>query len=229
MSLVFQQLEDPETNTYTYLVGDSDTGECALVDSVREQFEFYKDLIEKNGWKLCYLIETHVHADHVTANALLKAQYPGVKIVLSSQTAATCDALHLQDGAVLHIGKIPVVCLHTPGHTPDSVSLLVDGNRLLSGDCLLINSCGRTDFQAGNSAHQFQSLKKLAALPGDTLVYPGHDYTGRYVSNIHEQRLHNLQMKHTSEEDFIADLASWKLPPPRKIKESVPRNLTCGG
>jgi glyoxylase-like metal-dependent hydrolase (beta-lactamase superfamily II) len=223
---MFEQLFDPETSTYTFLVGDRQTREVALIDTVKEQADLYIQKIESQRLHLKYLLETHVHADHITANGILLKRFPEAKIALA-HTGVKCEHLFINEQTVLKVGEISIQTFLTPGHTNDSATFLIDGNRLLTGDTLFIDSCGRTDFQAGSSVEMYKSLKKLVQLPPDTLVYPGHDYNGRFVTTIAEQLKTNklLQM---SEAEFCNELASWKLPPPRKIKESVPANLLCG-
>lgn len=228
MSTIFRQLFDPATSTYTYVVGDAQTKEVAIIDSVREQFSTYVELIEKEQWKVRYLVETHVHADHVTANNQLKNKFPNTEIVLHEKSNVICEVKKVKDGEVLKVGQKQLEFLYTPGHTSESMSVLFNKDRVLTGDTLLIGSCGRTDFQAGDNAAMFRSLKRLAALPPDTLVFPGHDYNGRTVSTIAEERATNKQMKHENLEAFAADLDSWKLPPPKRLAESVPANQRCG-
>lgn len=227
MGLIFKQLICPDTSTYTYFFGDPVTKEVAIVDSVREHFKTYQKLIDDHGWTLRYMMETHVHADHVTANSRLAESYPQARIALYAKAPVTCSFLPLHDGDTLKVGSIPVVILHTPGHTSDDLCFLVDGNRLLTGDTLLINSCGRTDFQAGDAVTMHKSLQRILALPQETLIYPGHDYNSRFVTSLAEQMANNPLLK-LDQEAFVTELANWKLPPPRRIRESVPANLTCG-
>jgi sulfur dioxygenase len=225
--IIFEQYFDQDTSTYTFLIADPKTREAALVDSVRENVDSYKKRIEELGLNLIYLLETHVHADHVTGNGKLQDVFPNAKVALSEKANVKFDHVPLGDGSVVKVGDIEIKTFYTPGHTSESVTFLVDGNRLLTGDSMFIDSCGRTDFQAGDSKNMYQSLQRLAALPADTLVYPGHDYNKRWVSSIGEQLMTNKLLR-MSEAEFIAELASWNLPPPRKIRESVPANLLNG-
>jgi len=224
--ILFEQLLDEETSTYTYLIADQISKECALVDTVKEQISVYTSKISSLGFHLKYLLETHVHADHVTANGLLKENFPSAQIAVA-HSGVKCEHVLLKDGQILLVGNIEIQAIFTPGHTSDSVSFLVDKNRLLTGDTLFINSCGRTDFQAGDSKAMFHSLKKLSSFSPDTLIYPGHDYNGRWVSTVREQLGSNPLLR-MNEHELQAELASWKLPPPKKIRESVPANLNCG-
>lgn len=225
--IIFEQYIDAETSTYTFLIADPKTREAALVDSVRENVEVYKKRIRELNLNLRYLLETHVHADHITGNAFLQEAFPQAQVGLSEKANVKFPHISLKDGSVLKVGDIEIQTLFTPGHTSESISFLVDGNRLLTGDTMFIGSCGRTDFQAGDSKLMYQSLKRLASFPRETLVYPGHDYNKRWVSSIAEQ-LETNKLLSMTEAEFVAELESWKLPPPRKIKESVPANLLNG-
>ncbi|MFZ9519426.1 MAG: MBL fold metallo-hydrolase [Silvanigrellaceae bacterium] len=225
--IIFEQFVDSETSTYTFLIADPKSRDAALVDSVRENVDVYKKRIDELGLNLKYLLETHVHADHVTGNGLLQDAFPNAQVGLSAKANVKFPHIALDDNSVLMVGDIEIKTFFTPGHTSESITFLVDGNRLLTGDTMFIGSCGRTDFQAGDSKLMYKSLKRLASLPAETLVYPGHDYNKRWVSSIAEQLATNKLLT-MSEAEFIAELDSWKLPPPRKIKESVPANLLNG-
>jgi len=225
--IIFEQFIDAETSTYTFLIADPKTRDAVLVDSVREHVGFYKKRVQELGLNLRYLLETHVHADHITGNAFLQEAFPEAQVGLSEKANVKFPHIALKDGSVLKVGEIEIKAFYTPGHTSESMTFLVDGNRLLTGDTMFIGSCGRTDFQAGDSKAMYQSLKRLAALPPETLVYPGHDYNQRWVSSIGEQLKTNKLLSMT-ESEFVAELDGWKLPPPRKIKESVPANLLNG-
>lgn len=227
MTLIFKQLREDETGTYTYIVGDAQTKEIAIIDSVRDHFERYRLMIQQEGWKLRYLLETHVHADHITAAGPLQDLFPEAQIGVYQGAGLKSPFLPLQDGTLITVGSIEIKVLHTPGHTTDDLSFLIDGNRLLTGDTMLINSCGRTDFQAGDSGKMHESLNRLARLAPDTLVYPGHDYQGRFVSSIQEQ-LTNNKLLSLNRDEFATELGSWNLAPPKRIKESVPGNLKAG-
>ena len=157
----------------------------------------------------------------------MQEAFPEAQVGLSEKANVKFPHIALKDGSVLKVGEIEIKAFYTPGHTSESMTFLVDGNRLLTGDTMFIGSCGRTDFQAGDSKAMYQSLKRLAALPPETLVYPGHDYNQRWVSSIGEQLKTNKLLSMT-ESEFVAELDGWKLPPPRKIKESVPANLLNG-
>ena len=227
MSFIFKQFKDEISSTYTYLTGDN--YEVAVVDSVLENVEEYIKFIEENKLTLKYIIETHVHADHITGINLLQKKYPSAMALISDRANVKYKAKKVQDNEEIMVGKISLKFIHTPGHTNDSMSLLIADNRLCTGDCLFIGSCGRTDFQQGSNEDMFHSLTKISKLPSDTLIYPGHDYNNRFVSNLKEELLQNKVLKLLSDyTKFCAELDSWNLPPPKKIKESVPANINGG-
>lgn len=226
-SLHFEQLFDEATSTFTYIIADKETRDAAIVDSVREHAESYASTVEERGYRLKYLIETHIHADHITANAWLRAKFPEATIALHGDAGVTGSILPLKEGSRLSVGKIEILVLATPGHTKESLSFLVNNEKLLTGDTLFIDSCGRTDFQAGDTRAMYESLKKLTKLGPDTLVYPAHDYKGRRVSSIAEQLTTNKLLS-LSWEAFESELQSWNLPPPKRLQESVTANLKCG-
>ncbi|MGY3804817.1 MBL fold metallo-hydrolase [Pigmentibacter ruber] len=227
MSFIFKQFKDEVSSTYTYLTGDKN--EVAIIDSVRENVDEYIQFIEKNNLILKYIIETHVHADHITGIYLLQKKYPAAIAVISNKAEIQYKAKKMQDNEIIMVGNTSIKIIHTPGHTNDSMSLLIDENRLCTGDCLFIGSCGRTDFQQGSNQDMFDSLTKISKLSLDTLLYPGHDYNNRFVSNIREELISNKVLKLLPDfSKFCAELNSWNLPPPKKIKESVPANIIGG-
>ncbi|RDB36501.1 MAG: MBL fold metallo-hydrolase [Spirobacillus cienkowskii] len=228
MSCIFKQIQDPISFTYTYIIGDSKTKEVAIIDSVNENYTNYISIIQNNHWTLKYLIETHTHADHITAIKKIKKIFPNTKVLLSNKSLAQYEFTKVQDKDIFYVGDIEFMFFETPGHTTDSISVLINKNRLLTGDCLFIGSCGRTDFQNGNNKDMFNSLNKILLLDDDVLVYPGHDYNNRYVSNIQEEKITNKVLRLKKFEEFEAELNSWKLPPPKKIQESVPANIVGG-
>jgi sulfur dioxygenase len=228
MRLIFRQLKDESTSTYTYIFGDEKTKEVAIVDSVHENIDAYVSLLKNNDWNLKYLIETHTHADHITAILRLKKIFPFVEVLLGKNSEAKYKVTRVTDKEIKSVGQFQIQFFETPGHTNDSISILVDGNRLLTGDCLFIGSCGRTDFQLGSNKEMFLSINRIANFQNDILIYPGHDYNNRFVSTVQEEKIKNKALQHVSLEDFEKDLNSWNLPPPKKIKESVPANLVGG-
>lgn len=219
-----RQLFDPETSTYTYLLADRD--EAALIDPVIEQVDRDLALVRELGLKLSLVIETHVHADHVTAAGILRDR-TGARTCASAD-GAPCMDCPLHDGDVLHLGDITLRVIATPGHTDDSVSYLVDG-RVFTGDALLIHGCGRTDFQNGDAGQLYDSItKRLFTLPDETVVCPAHDYHGYTSSTIGEERRWNPRLAGKTRDEFITFMNSLGLPPPKRLHEAVTANRACG-
>ncbi|HEY9842929.1 MAG TPA: MBL fold metallo-hydrolase [Candidatus Obscuribacterales bacterium] len=226
--MIFRQLFDYETWTYSYLLADEASREAALIDSVNEQAERDTRLIKELGLELKYVLETHVHADHITGACRLKQQFPAALTVVSKFGGAECADILSDDGDSYRIGEIEIRVLATPGHTDGCVSYATDG-RVFTGDTLLIRGCGRTDFQQGDPGKLYDSItQKLFGLPDQTLVYPGHNYAGLTVSSIGEEKHFNPRLAGKSRQDFIEIMNGLNLPYPKKILESVPANLKCG-
>lgn len=226
--MLFRQLFDPETSTYTYLVADEGNGEAALIDPVLARVDRDGRLIEELGLTLRYAIETHLHADHVTGGGKLR-ELTGCQTVIPENAPATCADRVLQDGEVLQIGEIPVRAIATWGHTDSHMAYLVNRDRVLTGDSLLIRGCGRTDFQSGDAGTLYDSIsQRLFALPDETLVYPGHDYRGYTVSTIGEEKRFNPRLARRDRSDFIKLMANLNLPHPQRIAEALPANAQCG-
>ena len=227
MALVFEQLFDPESSTFTYLVGDDAAGVAALVDPVLEQVERDLTRVAAHGLRLLYTVETHVHADHVTGGGVL-GERTGSRPVVHRASPVVCDAVRLGQDEMLLIGAVSVTVLETPGHTPESLSFRL-GDRVLTGDALLIGTCGRTDFQGGDPGALYDSIQqRLFTLPDATLVFPAHDYNGRTSTTIGAERQGNARLAHRSRDEFIALMQSLGLPPPKKLEVSLSANLTCG-
>jgi len=226
--MIFRQLFDQETWTYTYLLADADSREAVLIDSVQEQAERDLRLLQELGLTLKYLLETHVHADHITGVTRLKAAFPAAQSLVSEHSGADCADRLLQDGDRIQVGGFELQVLATPGHTNGCVSYYTPG-KVFTGDTLLIRGCGRTDFQEGDAGQLYDSVtQKLFSLPAETLVYPAHNYVGLTVSSIAEEKQHNLRLAHKSRAEFIQLMSELNLPQPKKIMESVPANLKCG-
>jgi len=224
--MLFRQLFDGESSTYTYLLADTATRQAVLIDPVLEQVERDLQLIRELGLTLAVVLETHVHADHVTGAGRLRER-TGAKVMASSR-GAPCVDRHLSDGDVVRVGELEVRVLETPGHTDDSLSFLCDG-RLFSGDALLIRSTGRTDFQNGDPGQLYDSItRQLFTLPDATEVYPGHDYTGHLQSTVGEEKHHNPRLAGRTRDDFITFMLARNIPPPRKLDIAVPANRACG-
>ncbi|MEC4747639.1 rhodanese-like domain-containing protein [Methylomicrobium sp. Wu6] len=226
--MIFKQLFDTETWTYTYFIADPVTKEAVLIDPVKSHLDEYIALLDQHGLKLKYTLETHVHADHITASGLLR-QKLGAKTGVGQLCGAVGADLQLQDGDVLEFAGDEIIkVIATPGHTKGSVSFLWR-DRLFTGDSLFIGGCGRTDFQGGDAGALYDCItQRLFTLPDDTLVYPGHDYQGRWVSNIMQERTTNPRLAGKSRGEFIEIMNNLNLPKPRLIDEAVPANRYCG-
>jgi glyoxylase-like metal-dependent hydrolase (beta-lactamase superfamily II) len=226
--LIFRQLFEPLSSTYTYLLGCEETGQALLVDPVLPAWE--RDLAALNalGLKLAFTVETHVHADHITSALQLKRE-AGSRIAYPAPSAAPCADVRIEDGREFRLGSIALQPLFTPGHTDDHFSYGVDG-RVLTGDALLIDGCGRTDFQNGDAGRLYRSVhERLFSLPGDTLVYPAHDYQQRRVSSVAQERARNPRLGgKRSLEEFRAIMRDLELPYPKFIDYAVPGNRECG-
>jgi glyoxylase-like metal-dependent hydrolase (beta-lactamase superfamily II) len=226
-TILFQQLFEKTSSTYTYILADAKTREGIIIDPVIETVERDYALIQEMGITLRYILDTHIHADHVTGSGTL-AKYTGALIAMSAQSGAAID-LPLHDGQVLECGAMMIKVLATPGHTIESMCYLV-GDCVFTGDTLLIRGNGRTDFQKGSSETLYDSvMNKLYALPEDTLVYSGHDYAGFTSSTIGLEKKYNKRITaQTTKEQFVHTMSQLKLDLPKKIDVAVPANLTCG-
>lgn len=230
--MIFRQLFEPESSTYTYLLGCPETGKAMLVDPVLETYERDLDVIKELGLELDLTLETHVHADHLTSALKLKA-ITGSRIAVPAKAGVGCADIQVGEEAAVEVGRLALKPLFTPGHTDHHHCYLAestDAARVMTGDCLLIDGCGRTDFQGGDSDALFRSVRDgLFALGGDTLVYPGHDYQGRRVSSIAQEKARNPRLKDgTTKADFATIMEGLNLPYPKKIDLAVPANMLCG-
>lgn len=230
--MIFRQLFEPESSTYTYLIGCPETRQAALVDPVRETVERDLELIQALGLTLAFTIETHVHADHITAAARLRS-LTGSKVVYPAADAITGADLAISEAEPLDIGTVRLQPLFTPGHTAAHHCYLTragDCIRVLTGDALLIDGCGRTDFQGGDPELLYRSIhEKIFTLPDDSLIYPGHDYHHRHVSTVAQERERNPRLgAGKTLEEFVEIMGGLNLPYPRKMDEAVPANQRCG-
>ena len=226
--MIFRQLFEPETCTYTYVLGCERSRRAVIIDPVASQVEHYLSLLEPLDLRLMFTLETHVHADHITGSGLLRQQL-GSKSVVHRDAGASCADLLVTDGVVLQIGDLEMEVRHTPGHTSGCVSYVM-GDRVFTGDALFIGGCGRTDFQKGDAGRLYDSItNKLFTLPPDTLVYPGHDYNGNTVSTVKQEMAKNPRVgAQRSREEFIAIMQDLKLAYPKFIDQALPANQSCG-
>ena len=228
--MLFRQLFDPESSTYTYLLADDATREAILIDPVFDQVERDIDAIQGLGLRLVYALDTHVHADHVTALGALRERL-GASTVVSERAGVGCADLLVKDGDTIRFGSHGVDVLETPGHTAGCVTY-VTGDRAMAftGDALLIRGCGRTDFQQGDAHQLFRSIHdKLFTLPAQTVIYPGHDYQGRTTTTVDEERRLNPRLgSGTTEDEFVAIMSKLALAYPKWIDVARPRNARCG-
>lgn len=223
-----RQLFDPASSTYSYLLWDAHNGEAALIDSVKEQVERDTLLIKELGLNLRYLLETHIHADHITGAGYLRKEFHA-KVLVHKNSQSQCADQLLEDGDSLFLGEQKIQVLYTPGHTNTDISYLIDG-AIFTGDTLLIRGSGRTDFQSGNPGQAYDSItEKLFTLPDSCIVYPGHDYDGRTTSSIGEEKKHNPRLGNKkTREEYIDIMNSMDLPKPKMIDKAVPGNMECG-
>ncbi len=228
MSLIFRPLFEKESSTYTYLLVDSDTKEAIIIDAVAETQQRDIGLIEELGLDLKYIIETHVHADHITSSCPLKQKFTNAKIVLGEASLVACADILIKDGESLKFGDYRVKAMSTPGHTDGCMSYVV-GDKVFTGDALLIRSCGRCDFQGGSAEKLFDSISRLFTLPDETCVYPAHDYGGRTVSSIWEEKAFNEMIGGgVDKTEFVRRVNAMELSLPAKIHVAVPANQICG-
>lgn len=230
--MFFKQLFEESSSTYTYLLACTETGAAALIDPVIETVERDLDVMRDAGLTLGYTIETHIHADHITGAVKLRA-LTDCRIAGAAGDNLSCRDIGLREGEPFRVGNITLHPLFTPGHTDTHHAYLIDDGvrkMVFSGDALLIDGCGRTDFQSGDAGVLYDSIhEKLFSLPGDTLVYPGHDYEGRAVSTVGQEKRRNPRLgAGRSREEFVALMRDLKLPYPRKIDYALPGNEQCG-
>lgn len=228
--MLFRQLFDQDSSTYTYLLADEATREAVIIDPVIEQIDRDATLIGELELRLVWAIDTHVHADHVTASGLLQRRF-GARTALSERAGAVCADRLVKQGDEIAFGRHALEVRETPGHTSGCVTYVNrEQGHAFTGDALLIRGCGRTDFQQGDSATLYRSVhEQIFSLPGSTLLYPAHDYKGRTVTSVEEERRLNPRLgQGRSLEEFARIMRELGLPQPRKIQQSLPRNLQCG-
>jgi glyoxylase-like metal-dependent hydrolase (beta-lactamase superfamily II) len=225
--MLFRQLFDTKSSTYTYLIASAKGREALIIDPVEENVDEYVNHLKELNLKLVKVIDTHIHADHVTGASKLKNNTNCSTVMGENSPAETVD-IRLKDEETIEIDQLKIKALYTPGHTSDSYSFLMN-NYLFSGDTLLINGTGRTDFQNGSSKDAYNSLfNKLLKLPEETILYPGHDYNGKKFSTIGNEKKFNPRLQVDSVDQYIEIMSNLKLSKPKMIDTNVSRNLMLG-
>ncbi len=226
--MLFRQLFDQETWTYTYLIAAPMTKVAVLVDPVLEQVNRDIKLLNELGLTLQYCLETHVHADHITGAGRLR-ELTGCENIVPAHAEVACANREIQPGESIQVGAIKISAIATPGHTDRHMAYFVNGDRVLTGDALFIRGCGRTDFQSGDASTLYDSVTQhLFTLPETTWVYPAHDYRGHTVSTIGEEKSWNPRFADRTKADFVEFMHNLNLPDPKKMMEAVPANQACG-
>ncbi len=232
--MLFRQLCDQDTHTYTYLIADADVGSAILVDPVLAQVKRDLQLLQELGLTLMYCLESHVHVDHITGTGWLRNK-TGCLGVVPAHAHVSCANRHIDDGEILTMGSISVEAIATPGHTDSHMAYLVNNNyaaaptHVLTGDALFIRGCGRTDFQNGDAGTLYDSVtQRLFTLPDRTLVYPAHDYRGHTASTIGEEKQWNPRFVGRSRDGYIDFMNALDLPDPKQMMEALPANESCG-
>jgi glyoxylase-like metal-dependent hydrolase (beta-lactamase superfamily II) len=225
--MIFKQVFDTKSSTYTYLIASAKGREAIMIDPVLNNIEEYISLLNEFDLKLVKVIDTHIHADHITGASALRDQTKCVT-VMGDQTPADAVEIKVKDEEIIKLDKLEIKALHTPGHTSDSFSFLMN-DHLFSGDTLLINGTGRTDFQNGSAKDAYNSIfNRLLKLPAETLLYPGHDYNGKKVSSIGNEKKFNPRLQVNDEKEYIEIMNNLNLPEPKLMAINVARNIKLG-
>ena len=225
--MIFKQLFDTKSSTYTYLIASAKGREAIIIDPVLENVDEYIAHLKELDLKLVKVIDTHIHADHITGASKLKINTNCTTIMGENSPAETVD-IKLKDDGIIEIDQLKIRAMFIPGHTSDSYSFLMD-KYLFSGDTLLINGTGRTDFQNGNSKDAYNSIfNRLLKLPEDTLLYPGHDYNGKVFSTIGNEKKFNPRLKVKNVDEYVELMSNLNLAKPKLIDINVSRNIKLG-
>jgi sulfur dioxygenase len=225
--MIFKQVFDTKTSTYTYLIASAKGREAVIIDPVIENVNEYIQLLIELDLKLVKVIDTHIHADHVTGASKLK-QATNCSTIMGEHTPSEAVEIKVKDNEIIKIDDLKIKSIYTPGHTSESYSFLLN-NYLFSGDALLINGTGRTDFQNGNSKDSYHSIfDKLLTLPEDTLLYPGHDYNGKKVSTIGNEKKFNPRLQVKNVDEYIEIMANLNISKPDMMDSNVTRNIQLG-
>ena len=227
-SIIFRQLFDEKSSTYTYILADNGSKQAIIIDPVRDQIERDIRLLSELGLTLIYILDTHIHADHITGSGLLRER-TGAKIAMWVWARIAQPDILLADGEVFSVGTIQIQTIATPGHTDGCTSFLI-AEMLFTGDALLIRKTGRTDFQWGSAERLYESIKqKIYTLPDTTRIYPGHDYTGQTMSTVGEEKAYNTRIKDTNTlTEFIETMQAVRLDYPKYIDIALPANMHLG-
>ncbi|MDC0250743.1 MBL fold metallo-hydrolase [Candidatus Pelagibacter sp.] len=225
--MILKQVFDNKTSTYTYLIASAKGREALIIDPVLENVDEYIQLLKKLDLKLVKVIDTHIHADHVTGASKLK-QATNCTTLMGEHTPADAVEIKVKDNELIKIDGLKIKSLYTPGHTSDSYSFLLD-NYLFSGDTLLINGTGRTDFQNGNPKDAYNSLfNNILKLPEETLVYPGHDYNGKFSSTIGNEKKFNPRLQVKNVDEYVEIMSNLNLSKPEMMDSNVSKNIQLG-
>ena len=225
--MIFKQVFDQKSSTYTYLIASAKGREAVIIDPVIENVEKYINLLQELDLKLVKVIDTHIHADHITGATKLK-KATNCSTIMGEHTPADMVEIKVKDDEIIKIDQLEIKAIYTPGHTSDSYSFLMD-KYLFSGDTLLINGTGRTDFQNGSSEDAYNSLfNKLLKLPDDTLLYPGHDYNGKLVSTIGNEKKLNPRLQVNSADEYAEIMSKLKLSKPELMDSNIQSNIRLG-
>ena len=225
--MIFKQVFDIKSSTYTYLIASAKGREAVIIDPVLENVDEYINILKELNLKLVKVIDTHIHADHITGASKLK-QATSCMILMGEHTLAETVEIKVKDEEIIKLDQLEIKALHTPGHTSDSYSFLLD-NHLFSGDTLLINGTGRTDFQNGSAKDAYNSIfNRLLVLPEETLLYPAHDYNGKKVSSIGNEKKFNPRLQVRNEEEYVEIMNNLNLPEPKLMDINVTRNIKLG-
>ena len=225
--MIFKQLFDNNSSTYTYLIASAKGREALIIDPVLEKVEIYINLLKDLNLKLVKVIDTHIHADHITGASKLNEK-TNCSTIMGEHTPSDTVQIKVKNEEIIKIDKFEIKAIYTPGHTSDSYSFLMN-NYLFSGDTLLINGTGRTDFQSGSAKEAYDSIfNKLLKLPDDTLLYPAHDYNGKKVSSIGNEKKFNPRLQVKNVNEYVEIMNNLKLAKPKLIESNVARNIKLG-
>jgi len=225
--MIFRQLFDKSSSTYTYLIASKKGREALIIDPVLENIDIYIEVLNELNLKLVKVIDTHIHADHITGASQLKKK-TNCSTIMGEHSPSDTVEIKVKEDEIIKIDKLKIRAIYTPGHTSDSYSFLMN-NFLFSGDTLLINGTGRTDFQNGNAKDAYNSIfNKLLKLPEETILYPAHDYNGKEMSTIGKEKKFNPRLQVSNQNEYVEIMDNLKLPKPKLMDANVARNIKLG-